>query len=87
MTKELKAAVKEFAGSISENDLLFVTTRLSDRFGGDLADALNFLSRYKNVDVFLASARSSDEFYRMLDIVSEVLRQECERKNLFNNAA
>lgn len=87
MSREVKSTVKEFANTISDNDLLFVTTRLADRCAGDLAEALDFLSKQKNVDIILSSAHSSEEFYRTLDMVADVLRQECEKKGLFNSAA
>jgi hypothetical protein len=37
----------EFAGSISEEDLRFLQTRLTERLQGDVAEALDFLSRCK----------------------------------------
>jgi len=87
MSKELKTTVKEFANGISDGELLFVTTRLSDRFAGDLADAIDVLSKCKTIDALLLAARSSDEFYQMLDQISDVLRQECEKKELFGPVA
>ena len=87
MSRELKTTVREFANSVSENDLMFVTTRLADRFAGDIAEGLNFLSKNRSIDAILASARSADDFYDMLDLVIETLRQECDKKNLFGNVA
>lgn len=87
MSKELKTTVKEFANTISESELLFVTTRLADRFAGDLADALDFLSKHKSMDYLLSVARSSDEFYDLLDQITDILRQECDKKGLFGVAA
>lgn len=87
MSRELKTTVREFANSISENDLMFVTTRLADRFSGDMAEGLNFLSKNRSIDGMLSSARSADDFYDLLDVVIETLRQECDKKNLFGNAA
>ena len=87
MSKELKTTVKEFASTLSDGELLFVTTRLSDRFVGDLADAIDVLSRCKTIDALLSVARSSDKFYQMLDQIYEVLRQECDNKELFGPVA
>lgn len=87
MSKELKSTVKEFVNSISESELLFVVTRLTDRFAGDLADTLEFMSKHKGMDHLLGSARSSDEFYAIFDQITEVIKQECDKKGLFNAVA
>lgn len=87
MSKEFKATVREFANSLSDSELLFVTTRLADRFVGDLADALDFLSKHKNIDALLSTTHSADEFYETVDQITDVLRQECDKKGLFGTVA
>ena len=87
MSKEVRATVREFANTLSDSELLFVTTRLADRFAGDLAEGLDFLSKNKNIDALLCTAHSSEEFYDVVDQITDVLRQECEKKDLFGSAA
>lgn len=83
MSKDLKTTVREFAASQSDMDLIFVVTRLADRFAGDLADALNFLGRNKSMDALLSGARSSEQFYDLLDQTTRIFQQEIDKRGLF----
>lgn len=72
--------VLEFANTLSEEDLLFVTSRLSDRMTGDLAEAVDFLSKDKQMDLLLSSAQSGDEFFETCDQIRDLFQKECKRR-------
>lgn len=76
-----KAAVVEFAGSISEEELYSLTNKLSERISGDLSEAVLFMSRYKAIDTILSSAKTAEEFYDLCDQIRDVLQKECKKRN------
>ena len=75
-------ALIEFASSLSEDDLKFLSARLNERLSGDLAEALDFMSHYKVLDSQLSVAKSAYEVYNICDSVTEVLQKECRKRNL-----
>ena len=72
--------LKEYAQRLSEDNLKFLNQRLSQRLGGDVAEALDFLSGVKEIDRWLSSAASNDEIYDMLDLVESALTAENDRR-------
>ena len=77
-----KNIVIEFAASISEEDLKWLTQRLSERFSGDLPEALNFMSKHKGMDNIFNAADSAKDLYDKCDEVQDVLHKECRKKGL-----
>jgi len=72
----------EFAGSISEDDLRFLSSRLTERLQGDVAEALEFMSHFKAVDSMFSAAKSTAEVYDICDSVTEVLQKECKKRGI-----
>lgn len=72
----------EFAGSLSEDDLRFLNSRLAERLQGDVAEALEFMSHFKVVDSMFSAAKSAAEVYDICDSVTEVLQKECKKRGL-----
>ena len=64
------SVLKEYASSLSYKELLFLKTRFSQRGGGDLGEAVNFVSKNEEIDKWLLSAEGSDDFYQMVDALS-----------------
>jgi hypothetical protein len=62
--------LREYVSSLSYKDLLFLKTRFSQRVGGDLGEAVNFISKNEEVDKWLSSADGAEDFYQMLDVLS-----------------
>ena len=77
-----KNIVAEFLQNISDEDLRFVTTRLTDRMVGDLSEVLNYISKNRNIDNFLSSSSSSIEVYDKCDQIRDQAHRECKRRNL-----
>ncbi len=77
-----KNAVVEYAAQISEEDLKWLTQRLTERLSGDLSEALNYMSKHKSMDNFLSSAKSAEALYEHCDFVRDTFQRECKKKGL-----
>lgn len=77
--------LKEYCQRLSEDNLKFLVGRLTQRLGGDVAEALEFLSGVREIDRWLATAATSDALYDMVDLVHVVASKEYERR--FNNSS
>ena len=64
------SVLKEYVSSLSYKELLFLKTRFSQRVGGDLGEAVNFVSKSEEMDKWLLSAEGAEDFYKMLDVLS-----------------
>ena len=74
--KKVDSFLKEYAAKLSEDNLKFLNARLSQRLSGDLAEAVNFLAGTSDMDHWLESAKSSWEFYDMLDSLHNYVEKE-----------
>lgn len=77
-----KNTVVEYATQLSEEDLRWLTQRLTERLSGDLSEALNFMSKNKSMDNIFSSAKSAEELYDLCDQVRDLLQRECKKKGL-----
>jgi hypothetical protein len=82
MTKEQRSVVVEYVSSLSEEELRFLSVRLTERLSGDLAEALNMMSKSPRMDTILSSAGSADEVFTICDQIREVLAKECKKKGV-----
>jgi hypothetical protein len=64
------SVLKEYVSSLSYKELLFIKTRFSQRVGGDLGEAVNFISKNEEMDKWLLSAEGAEDFYQMIDVLS-----------------
>jgi hypothetical protein len=78
--QDYRASVVEFVATLSDEEVRFVATRLGDRYAGDMAEALNYLSGKPAVDVILGSAANADEFFDYCDGIREVAYKEIKRR-------
>lgn len=82
MNKEQKSIVAEYSSMLSEEDLCSLTTKLTDRFPGDMAEALDEMSKDRKMDSVLASAESAEAFFNIVDQVRDVLQKECKKRGI-----
>jgi hypothetical protein len=82
MLKDQKALVIEYALSLSEDELRSLTLKLTEKYSGDLADAVEFMSTDKRMDSILVAAPTADAFFTTVDHVRDVLQKECKKKGL-----
>jgi hypothetical protein len=64
------SVLKEYVSSLSYKELLFLKTRFSQRVGGDLGEAVNFVSKNEEMDKWLSVAEGAEDFYQMLEVLS-----------------
>jgi hypothetical protein len=82
MNKEQRNTVVEYTSTLSEEDLRWLTQRLSDRLVGDLPEALNYMSHSTKMDQYLGSANNSWELYDACDRIRDICTKECKRRGL-----
>lgn len=82
-----KNIVIEFAATISEDELKWLTQRLTDRFTGDLSEALDFMSKHRGMDNILGSSTSASELFDKCDEIQGLLHRECRKKGLILKGA
>lgn len=73
--------VKEYVKSISDSSLDDLFLKLQRKIGVDVADAADILSQDKDVDKWLASASSADEWFEMMDRVHDIIKKEVYSRN------
>lgn len=73
--------LKEYCQRLSEEHLRFLSAKLGQRLNGDVGDAIEFLSKNKELDKWFVSAESSDQFYDMIDLAYNAIVKECESRS------
>jgi len=83
--KKIDFLLKQFASSCSYEELNLLYTRLNQKYQGDLAEALKFISASNycdnEVNNWLESAKSSTEFFSMVDILTKSINKEYDKRN------
>ena len=79
--KRMKNVLKEYVKKLSDDGLKFINLRLSQRVGGDVAEAVEFLQQHPEMDRWLASAGSASDFFDMVDLVDATVQQEVRRRS------
>jgi len=78
--KKPEVYLKEFCHKLSDDNLRFLHARLSQRLGGDVAEAVDFLGGIREIDKWFATASDCNEFYDMVDLVFFVVNKEHEKR-------
>lgn len=72
--------LKEYCQRLSDDNLKFLTGRLNQKLGGDVAEVVDYLSGVREIDRWLASAESYDEFFDMIDFMHTSATKEYDRR-------
>jgi hypothetical protein len=80
MKKVVDALLRDYVGRLPDDHLKFLDSRLGQRLGGDLGEAVFLLSQSHEMDNWLSTARGAVEFYDMVDAVSLSVERECRRR-------
>lgn len=72
--------LKDYCQKLSDDNVRFLYGRLSQRLGGDLAEAVDFLSEFRDVDRWLTGAEDFEEFYDAIDQLHAAVEREHERR-------
>jgi len=79
--KNVDGLLKEYCSKLKDDDLYYLHSRFTQFLTGDRADISTYLSQSKDLDKWLASAESSNDFFDMLDKVGEFVVKEFESRN------
>lgn len=80
-----KSVLLEFVSQISEEQLSWLSQRLSDRYENDLPEALNFLSNFKPIDSYLRESNTANQLFDCCDYLRDSFIKECKKKNYNKN--
>jgi hypothetical protein len=78
--KKPEVMLKEYVGRLSDDDLSYLNMRLSQKLCGDLSDGLNILQKNSEVDKWLCTAASAQQFFEMVDIIADYVDKESKRR-------
>ena len=78
--KKPEIYLKEYCAKLSDDNVKFLQARLSNRISGDLGEAVEFLSGFREIDRWLSSASDVNQFYDMVDTVQYAVQREHERR-------
>lgn len=79
--KKVESVLVEYVRRLSDEDLAFLRMRFVQNLHGDRADIANFLSRDAEVDRWLRSAASAEEFFDALQNAGDCAMKEFERRD------
>jgi hypothetical protein len=72
--------LREYARSLPDENLYFLHMRFQQNLCGDLSEIATIMQSNYNIDKWLNSADTVEEWFGMLDLVSNQIKQEVERK-------
>jgi len=80
--KKPEFIVKEYVGRLSDDNLNFLEIRLTERYSGDMSEATELLARSSELDKWLSTAKSGDEFFDMLDLITDCVDSEAKKRSI-----
>ena len=83
--KKPENMVKEYVRRLADDDVKLLQSRCRQRLQGDAAEVLHLVARAGEIDRWLGSAKSFDEFFEMVDLLEFCVDREFSRR--FQQAA
>lgn len=82
--KKLDFLLKQFSSNCTFEELNLLYTRLNQKYQGDLASALKFISEANYCDnevhYWLESAKNSEEFFSMIETLTKSINKEYDKR-------
>ena len=72
--------LKEYVRKLSEDDLKFISIRLTQRLGSDVGEVVELLQKNSEVDKWLSTSNNAEEFFDMVDLVEQQIQSEIKRR-------
>ena len=85
MKKSVVDLVRGYIRRLSDDDFIFLHTRLSQRLGNDVAEAVNFMEKTPEMDRWFSTSVDAIDLYDMVDIVYEYLESDPRLKARFRH--
>lgn len=76
MKKQVVDLVRNYIRRLSDDDFTFIYSRLHDRMGGDMGDAISQMQRSPDIDHWFSTAKTCNEMYDMIDLVYQYMDSE-----------
>ena len=76
MKKKAPSSVKEYVQNISDSELNHVVQKTTQKLGGDYTDMAYTFQKNREVDDWLRSARSANDWFDMIDLLGEMAGRE-----------
>ncbi len=73
--------IKQYVRNLSEEDWKFLYNRFTQRLGGDLGEAVEFLEKTPEVDKFLSQASSAIDYYARIDHIDACVQNDVKRRS------
>ena len=83
MKKSVVDLVRAYVRRLSDADFIFLHTRLSQRLGNDVADAIDFMEKSPEVDRWFSTSTGANGLYDMVDVVYQYLESDSRSKSRF----
>jgi hypothetical protein len=88
--KKIDFTLKQFASSLTQEELSKLYTRLNQKYEGDMATALEVISDSDHCDgdvnIWLESASNSSEFFEMVETITRYVNKEYDRRSARDRA-
>jgi hypothetical protein len=81
VNKKKEFILREFARSLNDEDLRFVGSRLYQRYGGDVAEVVEFLQTFNDLDRYLGQAKDANGVYDMVDEIARNIEAEATERD------
>jgi hypothetical protein len=80
MNKEQKSVITEYVSSLSNEDVSFLSMRLTEKLSGDVAGSLDLISKDLKMDKLFSNTDSAEELFGLLDAVRDVANKENKKR-------
>lgn len=75
--------VRDFVRALPDEDLRFLQTRLGQRLGGDIGDAVAFAENSApDLSQFMGAAESATDYYARIDHIEAMVQGEARRRTI-----
>lgn len=78
--KKFNDVLREYVRRLNDEDLKYIGMRLGNRLGGDMGEAIEVIQRHSEVDRWLSTANSADDFFTMIDQVDNYVQLEVKKR-------
>jgi hypothetical protein len=80
--KKPNSIIKEYVSHLSDVEVSELNQRLSQRLGGDYGQVATMLEQDPNIDFWLKTASSADEWFDMVDRIGVALASEEKKREM-----
>ena len=79
--KKPESFLKEYARNLSDDHLYHLNTRFTQNLCGDRSEIAAIMQNHHTIDRWLCSASTCEEWFEMIDMIGDFVKQEVERRS------